>query len=218
MAPVDLLLAWPLPGARDLGAQLVASYAHPDRGYHDSRHLGEVLERVHELSAHQEQFDRMAVVLAAWFHDSVYDAQPDAEKRSAAWAAEALPTLVPPACVEEVVRLVLVTERHRPADDDANGCALSDADLAILAAPRERYDEYVAAVRREWAHLPDADFAAGRAAILRDLLAKPHLFQTSYAQQHWEAAARANVEAELVGLEELGGSSGGAGAGVTSGA
>mgnify|MGYP000889169383 CR=1 FL=1 len=120
MAPVDLLLAWPLPGARDLGAQLVASYAHPDRGYHDSRHLGEVLERVHELSAHQEQFDRMAVVLAAWFHDSVYDAQPDAEKRSAAWAAEALPTLVPPACVEEVVRLVLVTERHRPADDDAN--------------------------------------------------------------------------------------------------
>lgn len=201
MSVVDLLLAWPLPGARALGAQLVASYAHPDRGYHDSRHLAEVLARVHELSAHEDGFDRMAVVLAAWFHDSVYDAQPDAEKRSAAWAAEALPTLVEPALVDEVVRLVLVTEQHRPADDDANGCVLTDADLAILAAPAERYAEYVAAVRREYAAVPDADFAAGRAAILRDLLAKPHLFHTPYAREHWEAAARANVEAELAHLE-----------------
>ena len=139
MVGVDLLLAWPLPGARQLGAQLVASYAHPDRRYHDGRHLGEVLERVHELSAHGVEFDRMAVLLAAWFHDSVYDALPGAEKRSAAWAAEALPTLVDQTVVDEVVRLVLMTEHHRPADDDGNGCALSDADLAILAAPEERY-------------------------------------------------------------------------------
>ena len=197
---MDLLLAWPLPGARDLGAQLVASYAHPDRGYHDARHLAEVLERIHELASHGAEFDRMAVVLAAWFHDSVYDAQPDAEKRSAAWAAEALPTLVDPLTVDEVVRLVLITEHHKPADRDRNGCALSDADLAILAAPRERYDEYVASVRREWAHVSDADFAAGRSAILRGLLDKPHLFQTRYAQATWEAAARANVECELGAL------------------
>jgi predicted metal-dependent HD superfamily phosphohydrolase len=201
MSVVDLLVDWPLPGARALGAQIVASYTHPDRGYHDGRHLAEVLERLQELAAQGEEFDLMAVVLAAWFHDSVYDAQPDAEKRSAAWAAEALPTLVEPALVDEVVRLVLLTEHHRPRDDDANGCALSDADLAILAAPPERYADYVASVRREWAHVPDADFAAGRAAVLRDLLAKPHLFHTAHARSAWEAAARANVEAELVSLE-----------------
>lgn len=197
MVAVDLLLAWPLPGARPLGAQLVASYAHPDRRYHDGRHLGEVLERIHELSAHGVEFDRMAVLLAAWFHDSVYDAQPDAERRSAAWAAEALPTLVDQGVVDEVVRLVLVTEHHRPADDDLNGCALSDADLAILASPAERYGEYVASVRTEYAQVPDDAFAAGRAEILRDLLAKPHLFHTSYARGAWEEAARANVLQEL---------------------
>ena len=200
MSVVDLLVDWPLPGARALGAQLAASYAHPDRGYHDTRHLAEVLERLQELAVQGEEFDLMAVVLAAWFHDSVYDGQPDAEKRSAAWAAEALPTLVEPALVDEVVRLVLLTEQHRPADDDPNGCALSDADLAILAAPAERYAEYVAAVRREYAHVPDADFAAGRAAILRDLLDKPHLFHTAHARASWEAAARANVERELAAL------------------
>lgn len=200
MSGVDLLADWPLPAERALGAQLVASYAHPDRGYHDSRHLTEVLERLQELAARGESFDLMAVVLAAWFHDSVYDAQPDAEKRSAAWAAEALAGLVEPAVVDEVVRLVLLTEHHRPADDDPNGCALSDADLAILAAAPARYAEYVAAVRREYAHVPDPDFAAGRAAILRDLLAKPHLFHTAHARSSWESAARANVESELAGL------------------
>lgn len=197
---MDLLLAWPLPGARELGARLLASYAHPDRGYHDTRHLGEVLERIHELSAQGVDFERMPVLLAAWFHDAVYDGQPDAEKRSAAWAREALPTLVDPSLVEEVVRLVMVTEAHRPGDDDANGCALSDADLAILAAPAERYAEYVASVRTEYAHVSDPDFAAGRAAILRDLLAKPHLFHTAYAQETWETAARSNVEHELARL------------------
>ncbi len=197
---MDLLLAWPLPGARELGARLVASYAHPDRGYHNAVHLREVLERISELSAHGAEFDRMSVLLAAWFHDGVYDGQRDAEKRSAAWAAEALPTLVEPAVVDEVVRLVLLTEAHRPADDDANGCALSDADLAILAAPADRYAEYVAAVRIEYAHVPDDQFAAGRSAILRDLLAKPHLFHTAYARSAWEDAARANVERELAAL------------------
>jgi predicted metal-dependent HD superfamily phosphohydrolase len=203
MSDVDLLLAWPLPGARALGAQLVAAYAHPSRRYHDTRHLTEVLARVHELSAEGVEFDRMAVVLAAWFHDGVYDGEPDAEKRSAAWAAEALPTLVEPDTVDEVVRLVLLTEHHVPADDDLNGAALSDADLAILAAPPGRYAEYVADVRGEYAHVPDVLFATGRAAVLRDLLAKPTLFHTAHARAHWEPAARANVEAELDELAQV---------------
>lgn len=198
--PVDLLLAWPLAGARELAARLVAAYAHPERHYHDTRHLAEVLERVHELSARGEAFDRMPVVLAAWFHDGVYDGRPQAEARSAAWAAEALPALVAPDIVDEVVRLVRLTERHRPARGDRNGAALCDADLAILAAPAERYAAYVASVRREYAEVPDDQFARGRAAVLGDLLAKPHLFHTAHARAAWEDAARVNVERELAAL------------------
>ena len=107
------------------------------------------------------------MLLAAWFHDAVYDGERDAEERSAAWAEDALAPLVPAPVVAEVARLVRLTETHQPDDADPNGCALSDADLAILAAPPDRYDEYVAAVRREYAHLPDDVFDAGRAAVLR---------------------------------------------------
>jgi predicted metal-dependent HD superfamily phosphohydrolase len=193
--------SWPLPGGEDLRDVLIAAYSDPSRGYHDLRHLTEVCARLDELAAGGTAFDRAPVLLAAWFHDGVYDGQPGAEERSALWAEESLVGLgVAAATVAEVARLVRLTETHRPADDDANGCALSDADLAILAAPPERYAEYAADVRREYAHVPDEAFRAGRAGILRDLLAKPHLFHTAYAREHWESLARGNVEREVAQL------------------
>lgn len=201
MVPMDLSDRWPLPDCTGVRDELRAAYADPSRGYHDIRHLTEVLDRLDELAAHGATFDATPVLLAAWFHDAVYDGERDAEERSAAWAEDALATAAPPAVVVEVARLVRLTETHQPEDADANGCALSDADLGILAAPRARYDEYVAAVRREYAHLEDAVFDAGRADVLRGLAAKPHLFHTAYAREKWEAAARANLDRELAALD-----------------
>jgi predicted metal-dependent HD superfamily phosphohydrolase len=192
---VELRDRWPVPGLDDLRDTLLHAW---DRdGYHDLRHLTEVLDRVDELDAAGERFDRVPVVLAVWFHDAVYDGAPDAEERSAVWAQEALPD--PPAA--EVARLVRMTATHLPFPDDANGCVLSDADLAILAAGPVRYAAYAADVRREYAHVPEPDFRAGRAAVLRDLLAKPTLFHTEAARERWEAPARDNVERELGVLE-----------------
>ncbi|MCB0908648.1 MAG: hypothetical protein KDB63_16195 [Nocardioidaceae bacterium] len=175
----------------------MAAWGSPQRGYHDLLHLHEVLERLDELALAGVPFDRVAVGLAAWFHDAVYDGSPGDEERSAAWAAEALPPLVGEAVAAEVARLVRLTERHRPDDGDVAGAALCDADLAILAASPERYAAYAAAVRRDFAHVPDDAFRSGRTAVLHDLLAKPTLFHTTYAREHWEVPARANVEAEL---------------------
>jgi predicted metal-dependent HD superfamily phosphohydrolase len=193
----DLVDRWPL-GAdlTDVRDRLVAAYS-TDRGYHDTRHLVEVLDRLDELHAAHEPFHEETVALAAWFHDAVYDGEAGAEERSARWAREALADR-PDA--GEVARLVLLTEGHRPAEHDANGCALSDADLAILAAAPERYAEYVADVRQEYAHVPDNLFRAGRAAVLNDLLAKQSLFHTAHARTHWETRARLNIEAELADL------------------
>jgi len=178
---------------------LLEAYGGSARGYHDQRHLTEVLDRLDELADAGTSFDRVPVGLAAWFHDAVYDGRPGAEERSAAWAENALAGHEPE-LVAEVARLVRLTESHRPAAHDRNGCALSDADLAILAAPARRYAEYVADVRREYGHVSDDDFRAGRTAVLADLLSKPRLFHTTYAQERWEPTARANVEAELARL------------------
>ncbi|WP_134738113.1 hypothetical protein [Nocardioides sp. 503] len=197
---MDLLSAWPLPDGTDLRDRLLAAYSDEARGYHDTTHLAEVLGRLDELARHGAAYDRTPVLLAAWFHDAVYDGERDAEERSAAWAEAELPGLVDGHLVHEVARLVRLTETHRPEADDPSGCALSDADLGILAADPARYAAYVAAVRVDYAHVPDDVFVEGRAAVLRDLLSKPHLFHTAYARDTWEAPARANVEAELTRL------------------
>jgi predicted metal-dependent HD superfamily phosphohydrolase len=196
----DLPGRWPLAHAEAVRDELLAAYADPSRSYHDTRHLREVLDRLDELAGAGTPFDQLPVELAAWFHDAVYDGRPGAdEQRSAEWAEAVLAAHEPPQ-VAEVVRLVRLTETHRPAPGDRNGCALTDADLAILAAAPTRYAEYAADVRREYAHVSDADFRAGRAAALSDLLAKPSLFHTDHARECWEAAARVNVEAELTRL------------------
>jgi len=191
---------WPLTTGNEVRDELLQAYADPTRGYHDTRHLTEVLNRLAELAEHDTPFERTPVLLAAWFHDAVYDGERDAEERSASWAEDDLPAHTDPATVAETARLVRLTETHRPADDDANGCALSDADLGILAAPADRYAEYVSAVRAEYAHLPDEVFAKGRRDVLTDLLGKPHLFHTAYGREAWEDAARSNVEDELARL------------------
>ncbi len=196
----ELPNAWPLPGGVDLRDAVLAAYAGPDRAYHDTRHLREVLARLEELAEAGTPFDPVPVILAAWFHDSVYDGERDAEERSATWAEESLAELVEADTLAEVARLVRLTETHRPEEEDRNGCALSDADLAILAAGPSRYTEYAAAVRCEFAHLDDDLFAQGRAAVLRDLLATDRLFRTDLGRRAWEADARRNAESELARL------------------
>jgi predicted metal-dependent HD superfamily phosphohydrolase len=187
---------WPLEGHAEVRDRLLVDYSEPSRGYHDIRHLAEVLENV-ELLAADVDIDRDAVLLAAWFHDAVYEGHDDDEERSAQLAREQLGGRVPAALVDEVARLVRLTRHHRPEEGDLDGEVLCDADLAILAAGEKRYAEYVEGVRREYEHVDDAVFDAGRAAVLTDLIAKKTLFHTRFAQQHWEAAARANIEREL---------------------
>ena len=192
----DAAAFWPDDQPPALRERLRAAYADPARGYHDLLHLTEVLAHVDELMDPGDP-DREAVLLAAWFHDAVYDGRGDDEERSAQLA---LASLGDSPLGREVARLVRLTASHRPADDDHAGQVLCDADLGILAADPDRYASYTAGVRREYAHVPDADFAAGRAAVLRGLLAKPTLFHTDLARTRWEARARANVEAELAVL------------------
>lgn len=191
----DVHHRWPLPELPELREQLLAAWTSPDRGYHDLTHLVEVLDHL-DLLAGEAPEDLEVLRLAAWFHDAVYEGLRDDEERSARWALEALADL---GVGEEVARLVRLTATHQPEPGDRLGALLCDADLAILASGAERYADYVAGVRREYAHLDDATFAAGRTAVLESL-ADGELFHTEAGRARWEAAARANLTAELASL------------------
>jgi predicted metal-dependent HD superfamily phosphohydrolase len=188
----------------DVRDGLVKAYSDPGRGYHNLQHLAEVFERIDMIlgSLEPEDVDRDAVLLAAWFHDAVYEQAPDNEERSAALALQELTDAgLPTSFTTEVARLVRLTATHRAGDNDTGGQVLCDADLGILAADDDRYAEYTEGVRKEYQHVPEDDFRRGRTEILRALLHAPTLFRTGFAREHWEDRARANVKRELADLE-----------------
>ncbi len=190
------LLAGDSPTSRTEWAAVVGSWTEPHRRYHDLAHLAAVLGIVDRLAG--DAADPAAVRLAAWYHDVAYDPErDDNEALSAARARIGLLGLVDPATVAEVERLVLLTAGHDPADGDANGTVLCDADLAVLAAPPDAYAGYASAVREEYGHLSDADFTTGRIAVLEHLLALPTLYRTPEVAAAWTPRARANLAAEL---------------------
>jgi predicted metal-dependent HD superfamily phosphohydrolase len=184
------------PTSRTEWAAVIAAWSEPHRHYHDLSHLAAVLGLVDVLAPAADDAD--AVRLAAWYHDVVYDPRsPENEARSAGRARAGLRGLVATERLAEVERLVLLTVAHDPGPDDADGAVLCDADLAVLAAPPDAYAGYASAVRAEYGHLSDADFTAGRIAVLERLLALPALYRLPENAQRWTATARANLTAEL---------------------
>ena len=196
---VPLLNRWEaiMPGHDALFLDLLDRWSEDHRRYHGCTHLLAVLEAL-DLLADPADPPR-TVLLAAWFHDAVYRgiAGQD-EEESARLAEERLADAgLPSVDVEEVARLVRLTSDHRPERGDDDGALLCDADLSVLGGEPEPYARYVAAVREDYAHIGDADFAAGRAAVVRHLLELDPLFHSDRARELWLDAARRNLQGEL---------------------
>lgn len=183
-------------------ADLVARYSEPHRAYHTMQHLSECLSWLHEIESLLTPRDFAVLFLALWFHDAVYDTRrSDNEEQSAelcrstvqhAGASDAL--------TSELVALILATKHNVDALSTTEQW-LVDIDLAILAAPSSRFDEYEAQVRREYEWVPDSDFRTGRSRILRQFLDRPSLYGTDYFRSRLEATARANLLRSVARLE-----------------
>lgn len=196
---VPLLERWnsTLPGHEELGFELLERWGEDHRKYHSRTHLLAVLEALDLLS--EPGTPANSVTLAAWFHDAVYEGIAGQDEEQSARLAEDRLALagLPEPTIHEVARLVRLTSTHNPAPGDHTGALLCDADLSILGAEPTAYARYLAAVREDYAHVSDADFAAGRAAVVRQLLALDPLFHSERAKSLWLDAARRNLEAEL---------------------
>lgn len=186
------------PGQSELATALLSKWSQEHRYYHDRVHLLAVLEALDSLCGTQvSEQDRHILELAAWFHDAVYEGQSTDEQDSAQLAGQCLQGLLPDHTVASIQRLIMLTSTHQPQAGDLLGALLCDADLEVLARPATAYQRYTQAVRAEYAHVSEPDFARGRSKILRELLDKDQLFGTAQARQRWESVARSNLSAEL---------------------
>ena len=196
---LPLLNRWneTMPGHDALFLDLLDRWGEEHRKYHGRTHLLAVLEALDVLCEPAEA--PRDVVLAAWFHDAVYrGVAGQDEEESARLAADRLRHAgLPAAEVDEVVRLVLLTADHSPQPGDVAGALLCDADLSVLGGEPAAYARYRRAVREDFAHIGAADFASGRAAVVRRLLHLDPLFHTERGRGLWLESARRNLQGEL---------------------
>lgn len=173
---------------------LTRRYQEPQRHYHTLEHVAAMLHQGRQFPLNEEQ------VMAIWFHDAVYDPASDQNEQKSArlaskwlakcgWEVEA---------IERVGRMVLDTRGHRPSSQQAE--AVLDLDLMTLAVTWPAFEANTAAIRAEYAHVPDADFAAGRSKFFTGMLERERLFFTPWGQT-LEEPARNNLRRAISELE-----------------
>ena len=172
-------------------ARLVARYGEPHRRYHTWSHVLACLDARERIAP----FAPLAVDVALWFHDVIYDPRAhDNEERSVDVMVAELGDSAKPA-----VPLVLAT-KHAAVPDSEDARIVVDADLSILGADLATFDTYEHAIREEYAFVPEDAFRTGRAHVLRSFLERPTIFSTPPARDLWEAAARKNLTRSLAAL------------------
>lgn len=175
---------------------LIAAYTAPGRHYHDLTHIEDclaALAAVDNLSASE----RDILTEAIWWHDVVYDAtRSDNEELSAELAEQYLR----PDLRAEVSRLIRLTKSHQVEPGDRLGAILISIDLSILGAEPARYDAYAAAIRKEFAHVPDRDYRAGRSRVLGQFAARPVIYPDATFAAIYDRRARENLARELASL------------------
>lgn len=196
--------AWRQLGARQAPdfAEIVARYSELSRAYHTVEH---VLECLRWLAASEELAERPAEVrLALIYHDVVcVPGHIDNEVRSAElFRAHAAASHLPDGPSERIAALIEGTALHRAHDGD--GALLNDIDLAVLGSSPDRFARYEEQIRREYAHVDDRAFRAGREQILRSFLETDSIFRTPFFSQRLEAQARTNLTRALAALESIG--------------
>ncbi|MFT7534154.1 MAG: putative metal-dependent HD superfamily phosphohydrolase [Hyphomicrobiaceae bacterium] len=165
---------------------LTHRYQESQRHYHTLEHVAAMLHQGRQFPLDDEQ------IMAIWFHDAVYDPASDQNEQKSArlaskwlakcgWEVEA---------IERVGRMVLDTRGHMPSTLQAE--PVLDLDLMSLAVSWPAFEMNTAAIRAEYCHVPDDDFAAGRRKFFTSMLERNRLFFTPWGAT-LEAAARANL-------------------------
>jgi len=186
-------------------------YRESGRHYHTWAHVAACLR---ELRLARRAADTagpaeaMALELAVWFHDAVYDpGREDNEERSAGLAVRWASALELASAVGERAAGLILATRHLsqgPAEQDPAKALLRDIDLAVLGACRARYLRYERGIAREYARMPVERFREGRVKLLRGFLSRSEIYATPGFRRRLERRARRNLGLAIARLERAG--------------
>ncbi|NWJ45030.1 MAG: hypothetical protein HXX08_04040 [Chloroflexi bacterium] len=186
--------------AAQIAGEVGNRYSEADRYYHTLEHIVATLSVIESLQDKAQ--NPVALKLAAWFHDVIYDAKAkDNEEQSAAYMRKVLGAAgVALAIIEQTERLILATKTHQANDTDTDCQILLDADLSILGSPAEEYETYRHKIRLEYAWVTEEQYQTGRIQVLEKFLQRARLYYTHPMYERYEVQARTNLRKEIQSL------------------
>lgn len=175
------------------GAQLLNCYQEPQRFYHNTEHLINVLELLDFAKQNITIADNVAdiIELALWYHDSVYDpTKHDNEEKSVElFLSHSEQLNLNKEIIDNVKRLIMVTKCHFKAsglDEEI----IADCDLATLGYSPEIYNAYEVNVRKEYEGFPMSE----RKKFLESFIQNTPIFKTSLFRDKFEEQAIKNLK------------------------
>ncbi len=180
---------------------LIDAYNEPHRHYHTMNHVYSCLNLLDGLPVTGEIRDTLE--FATWFHDLIYDAVSQTNEQESATLAFDWLENRNVSYAQEVKRMIELSADYVSAQlTNETEKIFHDLDLAILGSPKVTYQEYATNIRKEYQHMPDEEFNAGRASFITKIMEKETIFQTEAFHDLFEETARENMRDELEQLAQ----------------
>jgi predicted metal-dependent HD superfamily phosphohydrolase len=172
--------------------ELERGYGENDLAYHNLVHIEDCCRQLDGCRDLAE--DVVAVELAIFFHDLIYDPRRSDNEELSSECAKGF--LAGTGFADQVAGLILAT-KHTTQASDHDARLICDIDLSILGRSEDVYARYAGAIREEYAWVPEADYRAGRRAVLENFLGRESIFSHDVFVEKYEAAARRNLADEI---------------------
>jgi predicted metal-dependent HD superfamily phosphohydrolase len=179
------------------------------RHYHTLMHLEEMFMYLDLVVKSQETAitpqEEKALVLATFFHDSIYNVHSSTNEEDSAALFQAFmreSTSDGNANHHDiesfVVRCILATKKHEFAPENPPILNLFlDLDMSVLGKDIQAYMKYASLIRKEYSFVPHEVYCEKRAEILELFLKQPQIFGTHPMLQAFEQRARDNIASEI---------------------
>lgn len=181
---------------------LMARWGESHRYYHTPQHLAECLRALEEVKSYTD--DVRPVEFALWYHDVFHNVEMQSnEEKSAELALSSFVKSGGEAVVGLRIKELVMSTTHRRPVKTYEAAMMVDADLWILGAPPERFDEYEVQVRAEYPRVSDEFFAVARSRLLAKFLTRNAIYRTPILRAKQEVQARMNIERSLKSLSKF---------------
>jgi predicted metal-dependent HD superfamily phosphohydrolase len=173
------------------------AYTEKGRYYHTLQHLLFMFQALERAEVSMSK----TLLQAVFYHDIIYHPlKKDNEKKSADYALKTLKESISPAEAKQLEAWILATQNHRPRTENVQELFLLDADLAVLGAAPNIYQNYKETVRQEYRLVPKLLYRKGRRKVLLHFLNFETIYYTPFFKTNYEEQARANLKSELATL------------------